>query len=183
MKRPLLRLLLTVILAVLVMASPASCQLTVILSRHAEKAAAPPKDPPLSSAGEKRAALLAGLLTDVPVDAIYTSEYVRTQQTAAPLAAHNHLKPIVVPAADPAALVKAVRERQTGVVVIVGHSNTVPGIIATLGGPTVSIADSEYDNLFILTLDGSKSSLLRLRFGDKSAAGDRDHSMATSPVK
>ena len=118
------------------------------------------------------------------MDAIYVTEYQRTQETAAPLAARDHLKPIVIPAADTDALVKAVRGRQTGVVVIVGHSNTLPALIAALGGPAVKIADNEYDNVFVLTVDGSKSSLLQLRFGNpsRSPAQNNQHTMG-GPVK
>ena len=114
---------------------PAYCQVTVILSRHAEKAAAPPKDPPLTEAGQKRAKLLASMLADSGVDAIYVTELQRTQQTAAPLAARVQVKPTVLPANDTEALVKAIRARQRGVVVVVGHSNKLPDIIAGLGGP------------------------------------------------
>ena len=140
----------------------------MILSRHAEKAATPPKNPPLTSAGEKRANLLASMLADAGVDAIFVTELQRTQQTAAPLAARDHLKPTVIPAANTDALITAVRARQAGVVVIVGHSNTLPAIIAGLGGPTVKVPETEYDNLFVLTLDGPKTSMLRLRYGDST---------------
>lgn len=184
MKIRILRLCVVAIVVTLVASLPVCAQVTVILTRHAEKAATPPQDPPLSSAGEKRAKLLASMLADAGVNAIYVTEYQRTQQTAAPLAARDHLKPIVIPAADMDTLVKAVRARQTGVVVIVSHSNTLPALIAALGGAAVKIADNEYDNLFVLTRDGAKSSLLQLRFGDPSRAPaqDNEHTMA-SPVK
>jgi broad specificity phosphatase PhoE len=184
MKTRISRICILAFLTVLLAPLPLCAQVTVILTRHAEKAATPPQDPPLSSAGEKRANLLASMLADAGVVAIYVTEYQRTQQTAAPLAARDYLKPIVIPAADTESLVKTVRARQTGVVVIVGHANTLPAIIAALGGPAVQIADNEYDNLFVLTLDGSKSSLLQLRFGDPSRppAQNNQHTMG-GPVK
>ena len=77
------------------------------------------------------------MLADAGVDAIFVTEYQRTQQTAAPLAARDHLKPVVIPANETGALIKTIRELKSGVVVVVGHSNTVPAIIAGLGGPTV----------------------------------------------
>ena len=165
MKTHILRLCVVAFVAALLAPLPVCAQVTVILTRHAEKAATPPQDPPLSSAGEKRANLLASMLADAGVDAIYVTEYQRTQQTAAPLAARDHLKPIVIPAADTDSLVKAVRARQTGVVVIVGHSNTLPALTAALGGPAVTIADNEYDNLFVLTVGAAQSSLLRMHYG------------------
>ena len=108
------------------------------------------------------------MLADSGVDAIYVTELQRTQQTAAPLAARVKVKPIVLPANDTEALVKAIRARQRGVVVVVGHSNKLPDIITGLGGPKVTIPESEYDNLFVLTLDGAKTSLLRLHYGDST---------------
>jgi broad specificity phosphatase PhoE len=184
MKTRVLRLPLIAFVVVLVVSLPVCAQVTVILARHAEKTAMPPKDPPLSTSGEERAKLLASVLADAGVDAIFVTELQRTQQTAEPLAARVHVTPKVIPAADKDALVKAVRERQSGVVLVIGHSNTLPAIITALGGPAVTIADNEYDNLFVLTLDGSKSSLLRLRVGDPSRAPaqDNEHTMG-GPVK
>ena len=159
-------LLVGAILAVLLASQTAFSQVTVIFVRHAEKAAVPKDDPPLTAAGQKRAELLASMLADSGVDTIYVTEFQRTQQTAAPLAARVNLKPTVIPAKDTKSLVSAIRARQSGVVVVVGHSNKLPEIIEELGGPKVSIPETQYDNLFILTVGPAKSSLLRLHYGD-----------------
>jgi broad specificity phosphatase PhoE len=161
-----LRVWILISLAALAISLPTYAQVTVIFTRHAEKAATPAKDPPLTEAGKKRADLLASMLADSGVAAIYVTELQRTQQTAAPLAARVHIKPTVMPAKDTAALVKAIRARQSGVAVVVGHSNTLPDIISALGGPKVEISDPQYDNLFVLTVGPSQSSLLRLHYGD-----------------
>ncbi|HWP38453.1 MAG TPA: phosphoglycerate mutase family protein, partial [Gemmatimonadales bacterium] len=58
---------------------------TVILVRHAEKSR-PLGDFPLSRQGWTRARELARVLGDAKVDAIYATQYMRTQQTAKPLA-------------------------------------------------------------------------------------------------
>ena len=155
-----------ILLAALAISASAFAQVTVILTRHAEKAAAPANDPPLTEAGHQRAALLASMLAESGVSAIYVTEFQRTQQTAEPLAVRVHITPIVIPANDTEALVKAFRARQSGVVVVVGHSNKLPEIIAALGGPKVKIPESDYDNLFVLTLGASQASLLRLHYGD-----------------
>ena len=77
---------------------------TVIVIRHAEKESGGPVDPPLSAAGEARAALLARMFGDAKgpgrLDAIYVSPAVRSRSTAAPLAARLGLTPIVAPADD-----------------------------------------------------------------------------------
>ena len=168
MKRKILCRWLALAIVVLTLSVSAFSQVTVIFTRHAEKGATPPKDPPLTEAGKQRAEALASMLADSGVEAIYATELQRTQQTAAPLAARVHLKPIVLPAKDTDALVKAIRARHSGVVVVVGHSNTVPDIISALGGPKVDIADSQSDNFFVLTVNPSQSSLLRLHYGDSS---------------
>jgi broad specificity phosphatase PhoE len=174
-----------VLLVLLSVTSAAYGQVTVILTRHAEKAATPPKDPPLSQAGQERAKLLASMLADSGVAAIYTTEFQRTQQTAAVLAERVHVKPTVLPANDTGQLVKAIRARDSGVVVVVAHSNTLPEIIAALGGPTVKIPESEYDNLFVLTIGPSHSSLLRLHYGDSAPvnSGGMQDMMPTPPKR
>jgi ribonucleotide monophosphatase NagD (HAD superfamily) len=53
---------------------------------------------------------------------------------------------------------------EPGNVLVVGHSNSVPDVIRGLGVESdVSIDDSQYDNLFVLTR-GSTPSLVRLHF-------------------
>jgi broad specificity phosphatase PhoE len=161
-----------------VVAIPAFGQVTVVITRHAEKATTPPKDPPLSEAGKKRADLLASMLADSGVEAIYVTEFQRTQLTATPLAERVHVTPVVL--SDTQKLIAAIRARQNGVVVVVGHSNTVPEIIAGLGGPKVNIADPEYNNLFVLTVGPSQSSLLRLHYGDSMLVPSPSGSMMPS---
>lgn len=181
MKRIAFRLCVLLVLAVVASAVPASSQVTVILTRHAEKSASPANDPVLTDAGKQRAEALASMLADSGVEAIYTSEVQRTQQTAAPLSARVHVTPTVLPAKDTAALVKAIRARHSGVVVVVGHSNTVPDIISALGGPKVEIADPQYDNLFVLTVGPTQSSLLRLHYGNSMLSPSPAGSMMPTP--
>ena len=55
-----------------------------------------------------------------------------------------------VAAASTAALIAKVRQHPNEVVLIVGHSNTLPAIIKALGGPAVTIKDDEYDSMFVV---------------------------------
>jgi broad specificity phosphatase PhoE len=128
----------------------------VVLVRHAEKEAAPADDPPLTRAGRKRAAELAKrvkvLAAKYPLRAIFTTDYVRTRQTAAPLAAATHVAPTVTND-DPVNGVLAIHD---GIVVIVGHSNTIPKLIQELGGPAgIVIADGEFNRFFTLAEPGT----------------------------
>lgn len=141
--------------------STAAAQSTIFIVRHAEKAQG--DDPDLSEAGRARAESLANLLKDTGISAIYTSEVKRTKQTAAPLARALHLEPIVIAAKDRDTLVTKLKA-SSGNVLVVGHSNTIPELIKSLGITTpVSIADADYDNLFVLILD-AKPRLLQLHY-------------------
>jgi broad specificity phosphatase PhoE len=157
-------------------AVPAFAQQKVIfLVRHAERADTPAgqppaagmmaNDPPLSAAGEQRAATLASLLATADIRHIYTTEYRRTRETAAPLARKLALTPVMSASRDPEPLVEQVL-RVRGNVLVVGHSNTLPDLMKRLGvKQPVSIADSEYGDLFIVVKpETGNPTLVRLRF-------------------
>jgi broad specificity phosphatase PhoE len=146
---------------------------TVILVRHAEKAAST-GDPGLTSDGEARARALADAIRGFPLDGVVVTEYRRTQATAAIAAAGGGLVPIVIPvgasvAVHAESVAAAVRRFPPhSAVLVVGHSNTLGPIIAALGGPaTDDLCDTEYSTIFVLTTaDGAAPArLLRARFG------------------
>jgi broad specificity phosphatase PhoE len=149
--------------------TPAS---TVILVRHAEKAG-DGVDPDLTETGRERARALAHALGELEASAVYATQYVRTRETARPLAELLGLSVTVIEATrdyvgEMASLIRA--EHAGEVVVVVSHSNTVPAIIEALGaGPAPTIDDNEYDDLFVVTVgtDG-RSSLLQLRYGKET---------------
>ena len=84
-------------------AAARSTPTTIILVRHAEKAAIPSDDPPLSPAGEARSLALLDALRDAGVQAVVTTQLQRTRLTAAPLARELGLTPEVVPVSGDAA--------------------------------------------------------------------------------
>ena len=128
---------------------------TVFLVRHAEKASTA-ADAPLSPEGEKRAECLAATLKDAGIKQIYVTDVTRTQQTAAPLAKALKIKPTILPAKDPNALIKNLAYTGGGNILVVGHSDTVPFVIARLQGGTVApIGENEYDRMFVMTSCGS----------------------------
>ena len=161
----------------------------LILVRHADKASQPADDPPLTEAGAKRAQDLAAALRNAGVTAIITTQLSRTSATAQPLATALGIVPEIVsvgaralvanpkagaqfPAEVIAARAEYVRtleqavRRHSGVVLVVGHDWSAPGLIAALGGPQLpNICSSVYDNLFILTSVQGKTNLIRTRYG------------------
>jgi broad specificity phosphatase PhoE len=156
----------TVLLAMTLIPSLASAQKMVILTRHAERADGQAtmgaSDPELSAAGAARAQKLAAMLGDASIAAIFTTEYRRTKDTAAPLAAKLKVTPEVVMASQAAAIIEKIKSHPNDTVFVVGHSNTVPVIIRALGGPDVTIGDEEYDNLFIYV--PATKTLTRIRY-------------------
>ena len=125
-----IKLFLITATATLAVAAPAAAQVHVM--RHADTPAGE-RDPELTVTGAARAAALTGWFKGKRLRAIYVTDYKRARATAAPLAAARALQPIVYDPADtPALVARAAAER--GPVLIVGHSNTVPEIVAQLGG-------------------------------------------------
>jgi broad specificity phosphatase PhoE len=144
----------------------ASAQKLIFLVRHAERADAgttPQADPPLSSAGQARAQKLAAMLADAGITSIVTTELVRTQQTAAPLATKLGVTPETVAADNPTGVVATLKiSHGNEIVLVVGHSDTLPAILKAYGKADVAIADSEYDNLFIIV--PATGTFTRLRY-------------------
>jgi len=152
-------------------ASHAAAQQAVIVVRHAEKADQSP-DTALSAKGRARAKALADLLRAAGVTHIITSEFRRSQETAAPLAKALGLTAEQVPARDLPALVARLHALDpASIVVIVGHSNTIPPMLAVLGWPnTLDLHDGDYDDVFVLAPHpGQRASMVRLKYGQRSS--------------
>lgn len=144
--------------------APAAAKtVTIYLVRHAEKASAT-GDTLLSEAGTKRAACLAATLADANLQSIYTTEYKRTKDTAAPTAAKSGVTATVINGAELDKLIKTLQQETGRNVLVVGHSNTVPQIVARLGAGAVTVKDDEYDHLYIVTLRNGEASLASLRY-------------------
>jgi phosphohistidine phosphatase SixA len=149
----------------------------VVLVRHAEKAAAPADDPPLDSAGTARAQALRLALADAGIQHVLATPRRRTSDTAAPLARALGLTPELVPltagASHVAAVADAVRRQAGRVVLVVGHSNTIPAIVGALGGPKLpDLCDAQYAQLFVLALPASgPARLVRSQYGTPDAPG------------
>jgi broad specificity phosphatase PhoE len=144
----------------------------VVLVRHGEKATVGGSDPSLSEAGVARAQALAGALTMLTPNAIVVSSLKRTGETAAVVVSKTGVVPTVIPidgggAAHVAAVAAAVRAAR-GIVLVVGHSNTVPAIVTALGGPPLpDLCDASYATLFVLTPGqaGAAAQVVRAQYG------------------
>ena len=144
---------------------------TVILIRHAEKIIDPNNpDVDLSPAGQARAQEIVRMFGEAGVNAIYATQFKRTQETVKPLADKLGLPVTVVNSKGTAELLAQIRAQHSGqTIFIAGHNNTVPEIIAALGGPQYpTIPESEYDNLFIVTVYRTgKAKVVKLKYGSQ----------------
>lgn len=142
---------------------------TIIIVRHAEKVIDPSNnDVELSPAGQSRAQELARMFSGAGINAVYASQYKRTQHTVKPLADKLGLPVNIIDSKKTADLLAQIRAQNSGqTVFIAGHNNTVPEIIAALGGPRYpTIPESEYDNLFVVTVYRTGSAkVVKMKYG------------------
>lgn len=140
---------------------------TFYLIRHAEKDRSDPEalDPELNQKGLGRAMHWAEILAEVPLDAIYSTDYERTSMTAAPTAVKQD---ITVQYYDPSNIdiAQFKRDNQGKNVLVVGHSNTTPEFVNKLIGETkyADMDDSDNGSLFIVTIVGDRPAVSRLHF-------------------
>ena len=155
------------------MTAGSSMAQTVILVRHAEKVDAS-ADPVLSEAGRRRAFDLAVALGDADLTHVFTSPLQRTVLTARPAAEAHAINPEVISfEGGTEAHVRRVADRvralpDDAVVLVVGHSNTIPLIAGALGetGPS-EMRDCEYDRLILIPVeDDGDSPAIITRYGE-----------------
>lgn len=175
-------LTLTILLAVFCQAAVGQEEFkptTVFLVRHAEKEAEPKQDPPLTKEGVARSQELARLLSAAGIKAIYTSQFVRTKQTAEPLTAKigvsvtaltikpNPANLRLIADESTAEVVNKILQRPGDSALVIGHSNWIPDVIKMLGGDVVpTIDEQKFDDLFIVTVYGKgKAKVVQIKYG------------------
>jgi broad specificity phosphatase PhoE len=145
---------------------------TVILVRHAEKKLEPDNpDPDLAPEGVERAQQIARVFAEAGVNAIYATQYKRTQQTVKPLADRIRVPVTLLNSNQTDELVSRIQTTHRGqTIFIAGHNNSVPAIVSLLSNETFpQIPESEYDNLFIVTIYRfGKAKVTKLKYGNAS---------------
>jgi len=130
---------------------------TYYFIRHAEKdrSNGADKNPHLTEIGQLRAIHWSEIFGDVKFDAVYSTDYNRTKETAQPTATKNNLE---ITLYNPKAInAKSFMEDTKGkTVLVVGHSNTTPEFVNTILGHKKydDIDDSNNGNLYIVTVTG-----------------------------
>ncbi len=141
--------------------------LQVFLVRHAEKIDHS-LDPNLSDEGSKRSLLLAQVLKNAGIEYVHSSDFIRTRDTATPIADAQELEVELYDPENLSILVEKLR-RTGGRHLVVGHSGSTPSMVELLGGnPGVGINEErEFDRLYIVTVAKDKSvNSVMLRYGN-----------------
>lgn len=127
---------------------------TIYLVRHSEKEVASDNysDPPLTHCGEQRSKSLSRFFKDVPLRAIYSTDYTRTKNTALPTAT---MKVMEIKEYNEEKLVdfsKLLIKRKQDALVI-GHSNTTGVLAGLLVGEEFGEFDLDiYDRIYQVVL-------------------------------
>ena len=135
----------------------------IFLVRHAGKRTGG-KDPGLGGAGRLRAQELAGLLNEAGIGHIYSTDFARTRDTAAPLASRLGLAVTIYDWDEMDALATELIEPGR-ISLVVGHSDTTPELVGFLGGDPGEPIDEaeEYDRLYVVTVAAGGAVTTELR--------------------
>ena len=134
---------------------------TIYLVRHSEKDVSfnNSADPPLTPCGEQRSKSLSRFFKDVPLSAIYSTDYTRTKNTALPTA---KIKGMEIEEYNEEELVDfsklLIKCKQDALVV--GHSNTTGVLSGLLVGEEFGEFDLDiYDRIYQVVLRKKKGRL------------------------
>ena len=137
----------------------------IFLVRHADRTGSIDS---LNTNGFDRANELVRVLDEANIEAIYASTANRTQQTAEPLATQLGIGIEVYDPFNLAALAEDITANHKGeVILVVGHSNTVPETIGFIGVSPVppEIPHNEYDHVYLVTLgDHAITKLIKMEY-------------------
>ncbi|MBL8854976.1 MAG: histidine phosphatase family protein [Planctomycetaceae bacterium] len=154
---------------------------TWLIVRHSERDGS---NDALTERGHERAKQLATLAKVLRVSAIYSTDLQRTRGTAQPTADSGNLE-IQKYQQITAEWINKVRQANAGgVVLIVGHSNTVGPIVSELAGvESFEIPHDQYDLLYIVKEQVTGTSLVQLYYGDSNKTHNPATPEQTGPIK
>lgn len=158
------------LLTALAVPAAAAAQKAVIVVRHAENAG-----DTLTEVGRARAERLVLVLRNADVGAVYSTDSKRTIGTATPLAEARKLQVQLYDTADATKgfdatpfVSKLRKDNSNDVVLVVGHSTTIPNLLRVLGcQDEITIAPRDYDDLFVVVPKGEATAtlvLVRLKY-------------------
>ena len=156
------------LLSILLFFSIISCQRTVqttyYIVRHGEKMDNS-SNPALSEAGQQRAQELKKLLADKHISQVYSTNYLRTSNTAKPLADAINVPVQTYDPKNQKAFIEDLKKIEGKNVLVVGHSNTITAIANGLYEKDTlqkELPEDDFDNLFIVKRQSLPSKKLQL---------------------
>ena len=131
---------------------------TIVLVRHAEKAASTEMDKTgdvdLSAEGRERAERLAQAIKKYKPHEIFATDYKRTRQTAEPIAKLRGKEIQIYDPQKQADLIPKILASTTDHYLIVGHSNTIPALANLLAKKDIfkQLQDAEYGVIWVIRI-------------------------------
>ena len=139
---------------------------TYYLIRHAEKDRTNKanRDPNLNKKGQERVKIWTNYFENIDLDAVYSTQFKRTMQTAKTIAENKSLE---IQNYDPLKMYDAFFQKETKEkkVLIVGHSNTTPSFVNKILGEKKykNMTDRDNSTLYIVTIKGDeKTSIIEI---------------------
>lgn len=163
---PLAKITLLLLSAGLAFSAFAADQTTIFLVRHAEKVIEDSNDPALTAVGQARAETFAAMFHGKNISHIFSTPYKRTRDTAAPTAREHQ---IIVEEYNPDEGQQLVDKLKTleGVILVTGHSNTIPGLVNLLTGESFEDLDERvYDKVYRVTIAADGATELQISYSE-----------------
>lgn len=140
--------------------SPIKAQeVSIFLTRHAEKATDDPKNPSLSEKGVERAKQLVAFFENQSIDLFFSTPYKRTIGTIKPLADKNGKEIAEYSPMQQKQFAEELVKLNGKTVLVSGHSNTIPDLVNKLAGTDVykQIDDSRYGDIWLVHIKDGKA--------------------------
>lgn len=134
---------------------------TIYLVRHSEKDVSGNHDgdPPLTECGTERSEHLSNFFSAVPLEAVYSTDYTRTKNTALPTAWSQKLELQNYSPSELEAFAKLLKTRKQDALVV-GHSNTTAVLAGMLAGKELGAYDeSIYNRIYQVVIHKKKGRL------------------------
>lgn len=138
---------------------------TIYLIRHSEKdlVSENPSDPPLTKCGIKRTDYLRSFFEDIDIESVYSTNYIRTKNTAMPIASLKKTRIQYYESDYPKVFSEFLLDSKQNSLVV-GHSNTIPILAGLLLEEDVAPIDEKtYNRIYKIVISKGKRKLFMLK--------------------
>ena len=138
---------------------------TIYLIRHSEKdlLSENPSDPPLTKCGIKRTDYLRSFFEDIDIESVYSTNYIRTKNTAMPIASLKKTRIQYYESDYPKVFSEFLLDSKQNSLVV-GHSNTIPILAGLLSEEDIAPIDEKtYNRIYKIVISKGKRKLFMLK--------------------